>query len=312
MNFKYLTLLLIPLFFVACDKEEETIADKNAPSAIEQKIINFKAELTSNSREEITYTLEEAEWNLEALLNYEEANNEHNCNSLQFEMDVYQVPVTNGSISNSDLLDAYNHFLKIIETTTQDETIFSDLVDLSIVKPDSKDGEANIEMNYSFGIAVPLDYTLFQSGEDWKIGREWGSCGNNSSTENSDAEKQLEYRFNHPISSGAAGYFTDVNVIDPPAIGAHFDEDQNNPGYPYRKYPICDNCSSDDCIMYDELNYYLSKFDYIVEERNPGAKTYHSVDIQTDLITGDGKPGNWMHLYYIYYGDFHLNGGGVQ
>ena len=310
MNFKYLTLLLIPLFFVACDKEEETIADKNAPSAIEQKIINFKAELTSNSREEITYTLEEAEWNLEALLNYEEANNEHNCNSLQFEMDVYQVPVTNGSISNSDLLDAYNHFLKIIETTTQDETIFSDLVDLSIVKPDSKDGEANIEMNYSFGIAVPLDYTLFQTGEDWKIGREWGSCGGNPSTENSDAEKQLEYRFNHPTSSGQAGYFTGI-LNEPEIIGSSFGVDPNNPSYPEREYMICHNCSFEDCIPHNELNYYLSTFDYIKSEIIPEGKTYVSVDITTEILVGE-ESGNELHVYKIEYGDFHLSGGGTQ
>ena len=65
------------------------------------------------------------------------ANNENNYHGLEFVHDVYQVSLTNGGISNTDLLEAYNYFLNKINDITQDEILFSDLVDLVIVEPES-------------------------------------------------------------------------------------------------------------------------------------------------------------------------------
>jgi hypothetical protein len=312
MKLKYLTLLLIPLFFISCDKEEDktTTSEKTLP-AIEQKLINFKEDLTSASKDEIIYTIEEAEWNLEGLLNYEEANNENNYHGLEFVHDVYQVSLTNGGISNTDLLEAYNYFLTKITGITQDETLFSDVVDLVIVEPESKDDAVDIEMVFSYGSSVAIyNYYQFEENEDWKLGFDWGPCGYNTSTENSSAEQQLEYKFNNPINVGISGFYTNNGYTE--AYPNEFPEDYNNPDYDEileegRCWIIADYCTSNDCLSYEELNFYLNYFDYIKNEKVPSDKTYKSVSVETTLRLGGKKSGKdtyWCHYYRIFFGTF--------
>ena len=311
MKFKYLSIIIILFSFMSCDKDaEENKIDNKPLSAIEQKIIKFKTDLTSSQKDGQVYGISEAEWYLEGLLNYEEANNEHTCNQLSFVNNVYQVPVTNGTISSVDLLSAYNHFLEIIVACTQEETIFSDVIDLNIVAA-TKDGDAIIEMNYSYGSMIPLlHYDLFPVNDDWLLADDWGACGNNSSSESSSAELELEYKFNHPntVSQTEDGYYINV-ITTQPIMPRDFDEDLNNPAKDQgRTRIIADNCEVSTCLHYNELNFYLSKFDFIKEISVPSNKTFISVDVySTTWMKGD-----WFHYYEIKYGDFVLNSGGQQ
>ena len=316
MKFKYLSIIIILFSIISCDKDtEENKIDNKPLSAIEQKIIKFKTDLTSSQKDELVYDITEAEWYLEGLLNYEEANNEHSYHNLQFVQDVYNVPVVNGTISNSELLAAYTQFLGEITEIVEDETLFSDLVDIAIVEPETKDGTMDIEMTYSYGSGIPLlTYDPFLENEDWLICGEWGACGNNPSTENSNAEEQLEYKFNHPNITGQTGFFSSVNHTGFFAPTEFLEDPENNPGNELGRTRIMlYNCSTTDCIPYNELNYYLGKFDYIKSVRVPSDKTFKSVQVETSLWTKkNDKEGPWFHVYDIYYGNFTISQGGQQ
>ena len=156
------------------------------------------------------------------------ANNENNYHGLEFVHDVYQVSLTNGGISNTDLLEAYNYFLTKITGIKQDETLFSDLVDLAIVEPESKEDAVDIEMVFSYGSSVPLyNYYKFAEDEDWIWGNNGGPCGNNTSTEMSDASNRLQEKFNNPIVVGVTGYCTGTTYAI--VLPQDFPEDPNNP-----------------------------------------------------------------------------------
>jgi len=308
MKLKYLTLLLIPLFFISCDKEEDktTTSEKTLP-AIEQKLINFKEDLTSASKDEIIYTIEEAEWNLEGLLNYEEANNEHNYHGLEFVHDVYQVSLTNGGISNTDLLEAYNYFLTKITGITQDETLFSDLVDLVIVEPESKDDAVDIEMVFSYGSSVAIyNYYQFEENEDWIWGFDGGPCGNNTGTEMTDASNELQDKFNNPIVVGPSGFYTDVFFIE--TMGLMWDPDDDNPSS--RDRIIYVGTDINQCLEHEELNFYLNKFDYIKDELNTDEDDFKSVQVIDDVMPGE--KGQYFHLYKLFYGTFYQGSGGTN
>lgn len=277
MKFKYLSIIIILFSFISCDKDaEENKIDNKPLSAIEQKIIKFKTDLTSSQKDELVYDITEAEWYLEGLLNYEEANNEHSYHNLQFVQDMYNVPVVNGTISNSELLAAYTQFLAEITEIVEDETLFSDLVDITIVEPETKDGTMNIEMTYSYGSGVAIyNYTQFAEGEDWKWGYNLGPCGDNPSSEVTDASNRLQEKFNNPVVQSQTGFYTNTEYFE--TRGQDWDYDINNPAYPAREYIIYWGSNYYQCIEHEELNFYLNKFDYIKSQLVPTDKDFASV-----------------------------------
>jgi hypothetical protein len=54
------------------------------------------------------------------------------------------------------------------------------------------------------------------------------------------------------------------------------------------------------CIDFNELNYYLSKFDYIKSINQPPGKTFKSVTVLDDQIPN--YTDNFWHIYNLYYG----------
>ncbi len=264
--------------------------------------------------------MEDAEWHLEGLLNYEEANNEHNWHGLEFENRTYEVPVSNGQISSSDLNLAYESFLAEINSLlAEDENLRSDMVNIIIEENQMKDGTATVGMTYSFGsiIATP-NYNPFGPDEYWVWGNLnpdepfCGACGpNNPSTDLVQATDRLQYKFNHPTTLGQPGYFTDCNFYE--TLPYDWDENYSNPAYPERIHIMYSyDASYDPCLSPAELNFYPSWFDFIKAEMNPNnGKTFASVNVIASFNLGDADYCN-IHVYKLYYGEFHPSGGGTE
>ncbi len=305
----FIVLAVLAIAVTSCKKDEnEAMAEKTTKDPIAAKLLDFKQTIQSQNKEVVLYNLEEAEWNLEGLLNLEEANNEHNWYGLEFESRIYEVPVSNGQISSSDLNQAYENFLSEINIIlAEDENLVSDIVDIEITENQLKDGIAAMNMIFSFGSTVNLyNYVQFGPTEYWVWCENGGPCGSNPSIEITGGTDLLQYKFNHPLSTGQSGYYTNVNSTS--AYPMDFPSNPNNPAYPDREYIMYQGYSWSDCLSPAELNFYLNHFDYIKANKVPLNKDYKSVEVQDDML----GPYVMCNVYEIFYGDFHLGGSGGE
>jgi len=302
-------------FFVLFYQEKRTRKNimSNNLKANSQKtealIIAFKDKLDNHLKDGTTYAADSAVWYVEALLNYEQANNDHNFSGLEFYYDAVMLNVTNGEIPIQELNDAYTYFNGVIASILEqanDSTIWVDLVDISIKESGLKDGSLEMGMMASTGFGTSINYTLFQEDEDWYWGYDLGACGDNTSGDETDAADKLEYKFNNPISVGQSGWFSNIDSVD---VRGDDYPDSNNPG------PYCDAMifyymppfepQEDPCLEHEELNYYLSKFDYIRDDNKPTGKTFKSVDVFEDEIPWGYS--NFWHVYRLFYGVLNEN-----
>ncbi len=306
----FIVLAVLAIAATSCKKDEnEAMAEKTTKDPIAAKLLDFKQTIQSQNKEVVLYNLEEAEWNLEGLLNFEEANNEHNWYGLEFESRTYEVPVSNGQISSSDLNHAYENFLSEISIIlADDENLVSDIVDIEITENLLKDEIATMNMIFSFGSTVNLyNYVQFGLTEYWVWCENGGPCGSNPSTEITGGTDLLQYKFNHPLSTGQSGYYTNVNNTS--AYPMDFPSNPNNPAYPDREYIMYQGYSWSDCLSPAELNFYLNHFDYIKAYKVPADKDYISVVVQDEMFGGGIF---YCHKYIFNFGDFHLGGGGGE
>ncbi len=307
---------VVAIAFSSCKKDEnDAPAANTTKDPIAEKLLDFKQTIQSQNKEAVLYTMEDAEWHLEGLLNYEEANNEHNWHGLDFENRTFEVPVSNGQISSSDLNLAYESFLAEINSLLdEDENLRSDMVNIEIEENQMKDGTATIGMTYSFGsiIAIP-NYNPFGPDEYWVWGDPdgygtGGRCGLDTNLSTDYANDRLQDKFNNPTTTSQPGYYTSVTTI--PRDAGYYSEDPNHPN-PSRPFIIFwdDNADWEECLPPTELNYYLSKFDYIKQDVQPLNKTFASVQIDAHYLTGT-KGTILQHVYYLSFGIFHPGSGG--
>jgi len=293
--------------FAACKKNDagdtQTI-QQNQNNKTEALILEFKDKIENHLKDGETYTADSAVWYVEALLNYENANNAHNFSDLKFYSDSILLNGTNGEFTIEELNTAYGYFNSMISTIIEqsgDPSLYADVIDINFKETGLKTGTIEFEITLSTGRSTPINYVLFGVDEDWIWGNNHGACGNNQSTEVTDAADKLEYKFNHPLSVGEGGYFTSIEYVE--VDGVDYD-DANNPG------PWCDAMiffympdfepPDEPCLASEELNYYLSKFDYIKNDNKPAGKTFKSVDVLEDMMPWYYS--NFWHIYRLYYG----------
>jgi len=301
----FLYALMLMIVAISCKKDQNaTNGSVNQKTDVKTLILNFKDKLENHLKDGGTYTADSAVWYVEALLNYEKANNSHNFSDLKFYNDSILLNGTNGEFTIEELNTAYGYFNSMISAITGqsgDSSLFVDVIDINFKETGLKTGTGEFEITLSTGRSTPINYVLFGVDEDWIWGYDQGGCNENPSTEESDAADKLEYKFNHPLAVGQGGYFINIEYVD--VRGDNY-YDVNNPG------PYCDamiffympNFEPPDepCIGSEELNYYLSKFDYIKNDNKPAGKTFKSVDVWEDMIPWSVS--NFWHVYRLYYG----------
>jgi len=306
-------LVLIGIIFLiqlnSCHKDTKSlkspvqIIDANKVTKL---ILDFRTRLMSKSS--VTMTLDSVEWYLEGLLNFEKANNYHENTSV-FVKDSISVNCYDGSIPMDEIDTAYAYFqgkLQAFKTSQNDSSFKINIVDLSIKKSSVKTSNyVEIIMTAGGGIGDQIRYQKFIPPESWYFYTWPGRCDPNAPIIYHGASYELTWRFNSPLYTLISGYFINVEekTVAPlanPSLPGH-----PNPG-PYGQYMIFYAevpQSFDPCIGTDELNYYLSTYDYIVEKYKPGRKLISGMNVSGNISIGYPNYIKW-YQYDLQYGDF--------
>ncbi len=308
-----ITLIYVAIIIsiISCKKEEKTESpsiDLQQNNRITQQLKYFK--LTLNLKSTVSIPTDSAEWYLEGLLNYENANNDHAIKNLEFFKDSLVVITEDGNISIEQLDIAYNYFTQKLSDALgakNDSSFMMDMIDLSIKDSQLKNtGTKTIQMTGSLGLHYIGSYVAFEFTDYWRWGWDMGKCGSYSGGDGQDAADKLEYRFNHPnYSLGVGHYLTDVEVVAATPFD-YYDPDYIGPFQPNMIFLASgqgENPLVEPCLSPSNLNYYLSKFDYIMNDKKPTGKTFKSVDVTDDFFSSINT---WtrLHDYYLYYATY--------
>jgi hypothetical protein len=297
---KYINIATIcaVIMLSSCNKDGANMNSINEVDLTTQKLIEFKNKL--NSKDGSFLSLEDATWNLEGLLNYENANNHHDMKDIIHQYDTLVYNFQSLKISFSELGVIYsdlNHRLDQHLQLNPHSTF--DLIDLETVQSYNQ-----VEIIMISAIGQPntkLQYNPFISTDYWRWGWSLGKC--DGTLVGSDAAQQLKVRFNNPVGSFVSGYYTNVEMKSVHPINY---PDPNSPStymmflasgigeYPQANPP---------CISPNDLNYYLGKFDYIKDLNCPSGKKFRNSNVLSGTGTGTN---NWnvYHSYELYYGKF--------
>lgn len=305
----FLSLFLLCSFaIISCQKDKAEIKDESIKSdatKITKQLQVFKQNLQSKSGE--TMAADSAEWYLEGLLNLELANNNHVFGDVDFYHDTLMANVTFGQISLEELNNLYTAIDVWAETIQQqsgNENYTYDIVDLNLESSGLKSGTQNLVVSLSGGLpGIGFNYIPFGITDYWYWGFGLGKCGSYSGSIGRDASTELQHKFRNPIAVPGAGYYTDVVAI---LVMAGFDPEFYDPdNAPYDGYMMYSQSgldpAFDQCLSHTDLNYYLSKFDYIINTKKPVGKQYKTVNVGYDFSTSIGY---WIHIhtYTLYYG----------
>lgn len=300
--------LLIAITLTSCQKEKSEVKNEQTKSdatIITRLLKSFKLNLLSKSGEPMA--ADSAEWYLEGLLNLEKANNNHLFGDVDFYYDTLLITIVDEQISVNDLNYLYSSidaWVESIRLQSGNEDYTFDVIDLNLETSGLKSDAQNLIVSLSGGVlGTGLNYNPFGPSDYWYWGFELGKCGNYiGQYVGRDATTELEYRFNHPLSPPVAGYFTSVEKV---TVFPGYDPIVDDPNSPNGSYMIFSQggigYEYDYCIPPSELNYYLSKFDYIRDARKPACKEFKTVDVSYTFSQGLGY---WDHVHYyeIFYG----------
>jgi hypothetical protein len=303
------SVLMVILVATGCTKDERQspVANPNAQASVKitKQLLAFRNNLKLKNGSSLP--VDSATWYLEGLLNLENANNTHEFHGLTFFKDTIVLFTSGSEITLSELNEAYSFLTNKLNVVAQSQTIpdFAyNAIDISIISNGYKNGETLIVMDFGGGSRTVGNYTAFGETDYWVWGMEFGKCGAYSGQGGfSDAAKELNYKFNHPVALPEPGYYTDI--VDTVAKGYEF-PDTLNPG-PYCEYKIfwfdASFYYSQPCISPNELNYYLSTMPFIIDAKRPNNMSY--IDVYVTSVYILTTPTIYWHSYTLHYGIFH-------
>lgn len=307
--------MLLTITLNGCKKDEQKSPANNSEAQkslkITKQLLDFRDNLKLKSGGSLP--ADSATWYLEGLLNYENANNDHNFINLNFIYDSIVIYTGGSSISTNDLNIAYGYFNNRLqqEVSVHNDTAYKfDLVDIQSINTGLKNGETVITMSASGGVHLVGVYIAFGADDFWRWGQGLGKCdGSNLGT---DATDKLEQRFNNPaVVINREGFFLNVEKN----TAYFFDPQYHDPDYIlgwdsqmlFSAGGIGINPPTEPCLSPQDLNYYLSKFDFIKESKCPPTKSFKNVHVKEDFFP---TTGSWSrgHDYEMYFGNFFLSG----
>ena len=300
-KYRILTIIMAAaVIFASCSKER---VDNDSQSAAEtnkttQKLISFRQDMFSKSGGSMTS--DSAEWHLEGLLNFEQANNTHEFIQVEFLYDTLTWPASNGVISYEGLQQVYasvNDLARSMALQSGNPDYTFDVIDLQVIETGLKNGEQAVMVSLSGGLpgTIPT-YMPFDASDYWESGGLQGKCDIYAGQfMGRDATTELEDHFRGPYT--IPGYYISVDTFYAHAFD---NEDPDNPYGDYMMWMENKN-HSNNCLSPGELNYYLSKWDFIKNKYKPVNKTYCSVDVELDVIVFPNSSEEF-HTYILKYG----------
>jgi len=261
-----------------------------------RNLTNFNQKVKSGVRDEEFMSPDSAMWYLEALYNATQTTDTTFNDLVTFER-TYSLAVNeNGTVNMSDVVNVYNQMLTDLNfefSQLTEDYKFSVVGDLE--QQATRDG-STVVLGLTGGVGInPLAlYDPITNADNWRYGNMKGKCVDPEW--DSDAGIQLKVRFNNPaMSSDTSGtwliyYQTTVN--------------HNN----YLGKIFYEEATSDPCIEYSELQYYLSQGHYIIHNTSSqtpkGERPESYVYRFMKLWTNNNNPSDnqYWHRYQIFYG----------
>ena len=303
-SYKYfIAILAITTIFSSCSKENNIVDEQRLTKQDETtlKLISFKQELFSKSGG--TMLSDSAEWYLEGLLNYEQANNTHEFTQVEFLYDTLAWPSGNGVISYEDIQLVYASVNDLAENMAQQsgspdytfDVIDLQVIDLQVIETGLKNGEQVLVVSLSGGLPGKAPtYVGFLEDDYWLFGYGEGKCGDYSGQYiGRDATTELQHHIRFVPTTPSYHVSVETQIALPDEFPA-----SDNP-YGYYMIWMLDGPATE-CLSPDELNYYLSKFDYIKNFKQPAGKTFITVDVNCTFILGESS--DYLHFYNLKYG----------
>jgi len=223
-NLKFILLFAVILAITvhSCTKDKSMdLQNQTSEVSYSEQILNningFKEKMNSNLKAEEKMHIDDAVWNLEALISYENAYPDSSSKDFQTYKSYYTLSVDNDSLAAESaiqtvyqlMLDTVDYQLQEINATLK-FLVFCDVKLIEIVN-----GTAYIEATNGFGFNLILGwYTPFGNDDDWIWGDNQGSCNSSPLTELSDASDEIQYRLNHPeVQFPGPGSYTDYETV---------------------------------------------------------------------------------------------------
>jgi hypothetical protein len=304
-------ILLACIAFTSCKKDNmpqtEPTTDNTAYSKmIINQINKFKTQMQNPERSG-EMLLDTAVWNLEALINYENAYPDSASKNFTIMSSHYTVTIDeNGMVSETEVQQVYNLMLDTLDyqlSLLNDEVKFAVFSDVQLDEVDGNTAQLTVNNGYGSGFILGL-YPPFD--DNWV----WGTldnpdeppyAGNCSQTDfSSDGSNEIEYRLNHPAAMPANVGYTDLVTLT--ADGWDFEDANGNSrifiGWDY---------PNDECLTIDTLTYFLIEADDIIKTSvddgglRPTDKSFVRISILDELVMSSDY--NWyIHQYWVTYG----------
>lgn len=298
----YIAILAITTVFASCSKDQNKtdIQFTNKQDETTLKLLSFKQDLFSKSGGSMPS--DSAEWHLEGLLNYEQANNTHEFTEVEFNRDTLLWPAENGEISYQDMQNLYaaiNEMAEDMAIQNGNPEYTLDIIDLQIVKTGFKSNEQSVEVTLSGGTkGTTPTHASFGPDDYWFSAGLQGKCGDFTGQYlGRDATTELEKQFMNPKTIPSYYVSIESGYAHAPDYPTH-----DNPYGNFMIWERSGYISDNYCLSPDELNYYVSKFNYIEYTRRPAGKTFKTVDVIYDFYVPTGLLGSEFYTYELYYG----------
>lgn len=331
-----LALAVVVFFIIACNKEKaevktfaeaEIISKEDDMSAY---LKQFKEKMQSAAKGDETFSMEDARWHLEAVLNYTYGDAGHQTSDIQCDTFYFVLHTDGDEVTLAQLNEAFEALSYDVEKAYGN----CNLPDKSVLaiqtsfESESKDGNIIVRSILSTRGFLPSSNMWFDSTDYWdeyyinengtEIGG--GKCGSYAGEcMNSGAPKELTRKLRlwlpdygcHNGTVYFVEYTNDYKItLDGPIDPFLYDE--NSPcGYKLfynHRYPY----SVNECIDPDGMNYYLSKGPELIEHFAPEEKVVVSANYCWDHYVGlkSDREGPSFHYIEVDYAEVHCNPNG--
>jgi hypothetical protein len=296
---------------LSCKKQRDdssqvnpTVQVNQTNNNIEARILSFKSDIESRLKSGSGYTINQAVWNIEALINYTYADVANNVERLSVDSVFLEVDLTNGKVSSAEAASVYDAIIDSL--TIQYENLPSQNLHFmfaDVFRRDSVATHVTFGVISAFVYGPLINYGEFDEDIDWwKYGLSWINLGGycdgpyQGTHTNDDAAEQIERRIRLNISI-PYGRHTPTDLVTLQIIGVgtvdcfeNFESyacDFRNPNDPnppdnYYDYFLMFQTSDyeetfHDCLSPDEMNFYwagtqsiCSDISSFCEEEYPG------------------------------------------
>ena len=275
------------------------------PNNIENRIMDFIADMKSHLKDGRVYSIDSAVWYLNATFNYtyaiwDSAFMYQSLDSTFHEVDLDPA----GKVEESDLYAVYDLMLDDLEEHYDDISLSPKHVFLCII---INNGISGGKLQLEFISSIVSGYTInmydpFNSTDYWFSIWDYGKCDHTCLGQ--DASDRLEYKLMHPQAVPLRIYFipqVTIHDVDP----WYYDYE----GVKYGKrgfwYEGSGIINEPQCLDPDLLNFYLSNdgIPYMIDDNNPDPNEleFCGIDVRDEYMAGDRF---WVeaHLLDIYYG----------